>query len=79
MATYASWGKFKSVGQVIMDMDKKQKQILYDSAMMILKKVSVTDIASLNSMLAGDLVLKRQLLDKVTDHVKNKLHMELNE
>ena len=79
VATYATWGKFKSVGQVIMDMDKGQKQILYDTAMVILKKASIDDIVTLNAMMAGDLVLKKQLLDTVVHHVKNQLHMELNE
>lgn len=79
VATYSSWGKFKSVGQVLLDMDKEQKQILYDSSMIILKKASINDMATLNAMLAGDLVLKKQLLDRVVDHVKDQLHMELNE
>ena len=79
MAAYASRGKFKSVGEVIMSMEKQQKQILYDSAVVILKKASIKDITRLNAMLAGDLILKKQLLDRVVDHVKNQLHMELNE
>ena len=79
MAAYATRGKFKSVGEVIMSMEKQQKQILYDSAVVILKKASIEDITTLNAMLAGDLILKKQLLDRVVDHVKNQLHMELNE
>ena len=62
-----------------MDMNKQQKQILYDSAMVVLRKVSAEDIVTLNGMLAGDYLLKRQLLDRVVDHVTNQLHMELNE
>ena len=79
VATYATWGKFKSVGEVITSMDKKQKQNLYDTAMMILKKASIEDIVTLNAMVAGDFILKKQLLDSVVDHVKNRLDMELCE
>ena len=79
MAAYTARGKFKSVEEVIMSMDKQQKQILYESAIVILKKASIEDIVTLNAMLAGDLILKKQLLDRVVDHVKNQLHMDLNE
>ncbi len=79
VAAYSSWGKFKSVAQVLMDMDRKQKELLYKSAMSILQNAAVSDVMALNAVVAGDMVLRKALLDKVVDHVKDQLHMELNE
>ncbi len=79
VAAYASWGKFKPVSQVLMDMDRKQKELLYQSAMSILQNAAISDVMALNAVVAGDMVLRRALLDRVVDHVKDQLHMELNE
>ena len=62
-----------------MDMDRKQKELLYQSAMSILQNAAISDVMALNAVVAGDMVLRRALLDRVVDHVKDQLHMELNE
>ncbi len=78
MAAYAvSRDKFESVGKVIMQMNVQQKQLLFEESMKIIRSFSIQDVMTLQSTITGNMLLRRQLLDRVVDHVHNQLEMKI--
>ncbi len=75
--TYLTWDKFKPVSTVLKNLNKGQKQILYNKAMAILNNLSYSDLATLTSLAMGDAAVKQRIIGTVIDHVSNELKMKI--
>lgn len=76
-AAYSASGKFKSVGEILLEMDEEKKQLLYTKATAIINNVGPQDIVALTAFVVGNPAIKQQLMGTVVDHVHNQLKMEI--
>jgi hypothetical protein len=76
VAAARSYGKFESVASIIMNMDEKDKQKLYDDAMEVVKELDITDVAQLLLALQQQEARER-LVDVIVKHVEGQLHMQI--
>ena len=65
------------MAEILVGMEDKQKQRLYDDTMSLLQSLAIEDMLMLHAVMNGNDVLRKQLLDKVVFHVRDKLHLEL--
>ena len=76
-AAYSAHGKFESVGSVIRRMDDAKRKVLYNQAMTIFNKFSVTDIVTLNALMAGEMAIRADLIGVVIEHLHDSLALEV--
>ncbi|KAK2191302.1 hypothetical protein NP493_54g00037 [Ridgeia piscesae] len=76
-AAYSAHGKFESVGSVIRRMDDAKRKILYNRAMTIFNKFSLTDIVTLNALMAGEMAIRADLIGVVIEHLHDSLALEV--
>ena len=77
LAAYTSWGKFKSVPEILSDMDKDQRQLLYDHFTAIITGIEAHDVTSLGRLIAGDPLIRGQALMGLKDFVGGQLKMQI--
>jgi len=69
-------GKFESVGSVLQNMSKDDKEKLFEKSCQVFAKFSIKDIIKLQEMIT-DTDLRQELLGTVVKHVEEQLHMEI--
>ena len=76
-AAYSAHGTFESVGCIIRQMDDKRRKLLYEQALTILNKFSVTDIVALNALVAGETAFRHDMIGVIIDHLHDNLSMDV--
>jgi len=74
-----SRNKFISVGEILMNMDPKLKERLYQDSMNIFEKFAIEDVLTLHALVHGDDLLRQQLVLQITNHIHDNLKLELRE
>ena len=76
-AAYSAHGTFESVGCIIRQMDDKKRKLLYEQALTILNKFSVTDIVALNALVAGETAFRHDMIGVIIDHLHDNLSLDV--
>ncbi|KAI0234732.1 hypothetical protein LSAT2_014946 [Lamellibrachia satsuma] len=76
-AAYSAHGKFESVGSVIRRMDDEKRKMLFERAVIIFRKFSVTDIVTLNALMAGEMAFRSDLIGVVIEHLHDNLSLDV--
>ena len=58
-------------------MDDAKRKILYNRAMTIFNKFSLTDIVTLNALMAGEMAIRADLIGVVIEHLHDSLALEV--
>ncbi|XP_064639848.1 protein C19orf12 homolog [Lineus longissimus] len=74
-AAYLAKGKFEPASKIILDMDEKRRLELYNSALTILEKLRFDDVLMLSALVYGDVMLQKQLLGVVVNHLQGNMKM----
>lgn len=71
--------KFKSVSQVISDMNTSQKQVLFDAMKDIIGSLNSGDYLSLVAFLSSGpgLLIRQQLKDKIVSFVRDQMRLQM--
>jgi len=77
LAAYAARGKFLSVAQVIQKMPHEQQRMLVIELQSILKNIDYRDFTFLMSVIAGDTLLKRRLLEKIVQTIEGQANVKV--
>ncbi|XP_017768575.1 PREDICTED: protein C19orf12 homolog [Nicrophorus vespilloides] len=77
-AAYNGSGKFKSVGEVIMEMTPAQRTALAESVMKVIHDVDGRDLAMLATIIMTNNSLQAVVLRQVTQFFKNEMGMTIN-
>jgi len=74
-----SRNKFISVAEILINMDPKLKERLYQDSINIFEKFAIEDVKTLHTLVYGDALLRQQLVMRITNHVHGNLKLELRE
>ena len=72
-----SAGKFKSVPEILMEMDAKKRQLLYEHFKQIITGIEAHDVTSLGRLIAGDPIIRGQALLGLKDFVGGQMSMQI--
>lgn len=67
---------FQGVGSILLNMDRQNKEILFDRVKECCTKASISDIGKFNDVI-NDPDTKMRLLKIITDHVESQLKMDI--
>jgi len=77
IAAFLAQGKFKSVAEVILEMEPKHQRALVEEVTRILNKLDATDMITVASLVMGNYNLRTEVLSTAVGYLRKELKLEI--
>ncbi|XP_035399183.1 protein C19orf12 homolog [Cygnus atratus] len=74
---WMSYGQFRPVPQILLELPPAEQQKLYDEAMAILKRLDWTDVVQLTALIMGNAGLQQKLAGVVMNYLSRELKAKI--